>query len=49
MDGESEEKRGMVKTAGAFLLCFAVAAAYYLWLDWVMMIHAQNLPFPYRP
>jgi len=48
MDGEAEEKWGVVKTALAFLVCFAVAAAYYGFLDWVMMVHAQNLPFPYQ-
>lgn len=48
MDGEGQEKWGVVKTAAVFLGCFAVAAAYYIFLNWVMMVHAQNLPFPYR-
>ena len=48
MNGEVQEKWGVVKTVIVFLICFAVAAAYYGFLDWVMMVHAQNLPFPYR-
>ncbi len=48
MDGGVEGQWGIVKTVFVFLCCFAVAASYYGFLDWVMMVHAQNLPFPYR-
>jgi hypothetical protein len=48
MADEVEQKWGIAKTAIVFLACFAVAASYYGFLDWVMMVHAQNLPFPYR-
>ncbi len=36
------------KAIGFFLACLVVAATYYLFLDWVMMVPVQNLPFPYR-
>jgi len=36
------------KTIGVFVCCLAVAAAYYIFLDWAMMVPIQNLPFPYR-
>ncbi len=39
---------GKGKTVGVLLACLAVAATYYLFLDWVMMVPVQNLPFPYR-
>jgi len=43
-----QERWGVVKMGVVFLVCFAVAASYYLFLDWIMMTWAQNLPFPYR-
>lgn len=49
-----EEKQGEEKGGGAvkgvltFLFFFAVAVGYYLFIDWALMVHAQNLPFPYR-
>jgi hypothetical protein len=30
-----------------FFLFFAVAVGYYLGIDYVLMVFAQNLPFPY--
>ncbi len=45
---QTEEKWGVVKTVAVFTACFAVAVAYYLGLDWAMMVPIQNLPFPYR-
>jgi len=48
MEHEAGEAWSVGKTVVVFVLCFAVAAAYYLFLDWVMMVKAQNLPFPYR-
>ncbi len=48
MEEEVAQKWGIVKTGVVFLACLAVAVSYYAFLDWVMMVHAQNLPFPYR-
>jgi hypothetical protein len=48
MEEGVQEKWGFFKTAVVFLLCFAVAASYYALIDWALMVHAQNLPFPYR-
>jgi len=46
----SDEKSGggIVKGAMLFLLFFAIAIGYYLGIDYVLMVFAQNLPFPYK-
>jgi len=36
------------KTIGFYFVFLIVAAAYYYFLDWVMMGPMQNLPFPYK-
>ncbi len=48
MENEEGEKWGMGKTAVVFTACLSVFVAYYVFLDWVMMVPIQNLPFPYR-
>ncbi len=45
---EEGEKGGFFKGALTFLFFFAIAAGYYLFIDWALMVHAQNLPFPYK-
>ncbi len=42
------EKVGLGKTIGVFILCLALALGYYLSIDYVLMVFAQNLPFPYK-
>ena len=45
----SEEKSGgWVKSLLFFVVFFAVAIGYYLTIDYVLMVFAQNLPFPYK-
>jgi hypothetical protein len=36
------------KTIGFYFVFLILAAAYYYFLDWVMMGPMQNLPFPYK-
>ena len=43
-----EEKGGLMKSVMLFLLFFVVAVGYYLTIDYVLMVFAQNLPFPYK-
>lgn len=45
---QDRQEGGVVKTALIFLVCFAVAVAYYLAIDKFLMGPIQNLPFPYK-
>lgn len=45
---ENQQKIGTGKLVVTFLLLLGVSLGYYLFLDWSLMVHAQNLPFPYK-
>ncbi len=45
---QQEAGGGLFKSVIIFVGCLAVALGYYLFIDWALMVHAQNLPFPYR-
>jgi len=47
-DAEGGEEKGGLKSIMLFLLFFVVAVGYYLTIDYVLMVFAQNLPFPYK-
>jgi len=48
VDAQEVKPWGKGKTAVVFVIAFAVAVTYYVFLDWVMMVPVQNLPFPYK-
>ena len=39
---------GLVKGIVVFICFLALALGYYLSIDYVLMVFAQNLPFPYK-
>ena len=41
-------KVGLGKSALVFICFLALALGYYLSIDYVLMVFAQNLPFPYK-
>ncbi len=45
---ETGEGGGIVKNILTFLFFFAIAVGYYLFVDYALMVYAQNLPFPYK-
>ena len=45
---EEKSEGGIVKSLIMFLVFFAIAVGYYLSIDYVLMVFAQNLPFPYK-
>ena len=47
-EGCCEEKGGFFKGVAIFAFFLALAVGYYLSLDYALMVHAQNLPFPYK-
>ena len=42
------ESYGWGKTALFFIVFLALAIGYYLSIDYILMVFAQNLPFPYK-
>ncbi len=44
----NEEKIGLGKKIVVFLGCLVLAYGYYLSIDYILMVFAQNLPFPYK-
>lgn len=48
MAEQGREEEGIAKGSLMFLVFFAVAIAYYLAIDWFLMVPIQNLPFPYK-
>jgi hypothetical protein len=43
-----ECKVGLGKSVGVFIGFLALALGYYLSIDYILMVFAQNLPFPYK-
>jgi len=41
-------KIGLGKMVVFFIFFLALALGYYLSIDYVLMVFAQNLPFPYK-
>ena len=51
MQQENDEccnKVGLGKTIAVFTVFLVLALGYYLSIDYVLMVFAQNLPFPYK-
>jgi hypothetical protein len=47
-DFKQHEGGGVVKGVLIFLFFLGIAIGYYVFIDWALMVHAQNLPFPYK-
>lgn len=45
---QNGERGGFIKAAVLFVGFLALAVGYYLTIDYVLMVFAQNLPFPYK-
>jgi hypothetical protein len=45
---ENQQRGGAFKGVLIFLFFLGIALGYYVFIDWALMVHAQNLPFPYK-